>query len=159
MTDNTKKTTVTSPIKGAFFSGVSQKIFGRVGEGYCSANSIVEVPVTNLIVSNIKSGVNVGGVVGTYNSEYSGTLSFSIYNASSSNHALIYDKTGLIFSGANNAGSRVTGTVSFVGNMIFIYSVNIKYGYGTGAVSLGMPLSYAMLFRIESNYPSIEVTN
>ena len=66
MTDNTKKTTVASPIKGEFFSGVSQKIFGSVGEGYCSSNSVVEVPVTNLISSNIKSGVNVGGVVGSF---------------------------------------------------------------------------------------------
>lgn len=63
--DNTKKTSSYSYIQGAFHSGKVGSIFGKVGEGYCSANSVVSIPVPNLYPENIKKGVIIGGVVGT----------------------------------------------------------------------------------------------
>lgn len=66
ITDNTKKTTTSNAVSGTYYSGTTGKIYGRPGAGYCAAGTVVSVPVTNLAAENIKKGVSVGGVVGTY---------------------------------------------------------------------------------------------
>lgn len=66
ITDNTKKTTTSNAVSGTYYSGTTGKIYGRPGAGYCAAGTVVSIPVTNLAAENIKKGVNVGGVVGTY---------------------------------------------------------------------------------------------
>lgn len=150
MSDNTKKTTPSNPIKGTFYSGTTQKIYARTGEGYCSSNTLMEVPVTNLISSNIKSGVAVGGVVGTYDGLYinGGTATVFLYDHRTSNYGIVYDIEGALFSGSiDNSGKTVT--VNFRGNMIYV---------GTGSMQLssysGCSLVYeggGAIFKATSN--------
>lgn len=54
-------------ITGTFDSGGSNFIKSKVPEdGYYDTSSILQVPVANLVSGNIRSGVNIGGVVGNY---------------------------------------------------------------------------------------------
>ncbi|WP_312071063.1 hypothetical protein [Anaerotignum propionicum] len=92
MSDNTKKTTTSNPIKGSFYSGTSQKIYGKVGEGYCSSSSLVEVPVANLVSYYIRDGINVGGVVGTFK----GTATKGSIAGSNSRFLTIYHGLGVV---------------------------------------------------------------
>lgn len=157
ISDNTRNTTPSNPIKGSFYSGTTNKIFAKVGEGYCSSNTLIEVSIKNLMPENIKSGINIGGVAGTFKPEHSGILKFNIYNASSVSSVNIYDKRGLIYTGPS--GCNAVDEVAFSGNMIIVNSVNIRRGSGTGVVSLGSSDRYSMLFRIESDNPNIAVTD
>lgn len=57
-------------ITGSFKSGGTKYIRGSIPEdGYYNKSSILQVPVTNLTASNIRNGINVGGVVGTYSGD------------------------------------------------------------------------------------------
>ncbi|WP_313524790.1 hypothetical protein [Anaerotignum sp.] len=93
MTDNTKRTTTSNSIRGTFLSGATEQIFGKTGEGYCSTNSLIRIPVANLKPENIKSGVNVGGVVGNVipkPTEISGFYISTIYPSSVAEVSDIY---------------------------------------------------------------------
>ena len=64
--DNTKKTSTSIAINGTFHSGQTGAVFAKGIKGYSNENSLVKVPIINLRPENIKKGVNVGGVVGTF---------------------------------------------------------------------------------------------
>lgn len=69
-------------ITGSFKSGGTKYIRGSIPEdGYYNKSSILQVPVTNLTSSNIRNGINVGGVVGTYSGDlFSGEVVVKIEN-------------------------------------------------------------------------------
>lgn len=66
MQNYTGATATASSVKGSFNSGSSGKVFSNTPKGYYSDLSILETPVTNLSSTNIKSGVNIGGIVGSF---------------------------------------------------------------------------------------------
>lgn len=54
-------------VSGSFSSGFPGYITGTVNyDGHYSTTSKIQIPVANLSTENIKKGVNIGGVVGTY---------------------------------------------------------------------------------------------
>lgn len=54
-------------VDGTFDSGTTGYITGKISQdGHYSAGSKLKIPVANLSAGNIKSGVNIGGIVGTY---------------------------------------------------------------------------------------------
>ena len=68
ITNNINKT-----ITGSFNNGAAGYVTCKNIAGYANNSTIVKTPITNLKAANIKSGVNVGGVVGSY----SGNVSIS----------------------------------------------------------------------------------
>lgn len=67
-------------VTGTFDSGGSNYVRGKIPEdGHYDTSSILRVPVTNLVSGNIRSGVNIGGVVGTYSGTlFTGTVTVKI---------------------------------------------------------------------------------
>ncbi|WP_313525503.1 hypothetical protein [Anaerotignum sp.] len=120
MTDNTKKTTTSSPIMGTFSSGATEQIFGKTGEGYCSANSLIRIPVANLKPENIKNGVNIGGVVGNVLPLNKGVLTYDVYNAASNYAPTIVDGCGNRITDGTGGSGSIRGTGNYVGNAIFV---------------------------------------
>lgn len=54
-------------VTGTFDSGGANFIKGKIAEGgYYDASSILQIPVSNLVSGNIRNGVNIGGVVGSF---------------------------------------------------------------------------------------------
>jgi len=90
MTDNSSKTSTSSYITGTFKSGTTGYVFATGTAGYYSANTYIRVPVTNLKAANIKSGVTIGGVAGTYTvaeTPATSSLTVSITNYSDSGYS------------------------------------------------------------------------
>lgn len=155
MTDNTKKTTTSNPIRGTFSSGATQKIFGRTGEGYCNSSSLIEISVTNLVAPNIKNGVNVGGVIGSYEGVYpnSGVLTI---NKQMSYKITVKDKTGQIYASINGQEDYFkTFTVNFSGPAIYIECNYDGIIVNSGAVGINTRGSCFILAT--NNSPSITV--
>ena len=74
MNDLSKKTTVSNYVNATLNSTASNNVNGYVyvnpsnktNEGYITTSTLIRVPVANLSPTNIKSGVKVGGVTGTW---------------------------------------------------------------------------------------------
>lgn len=71
--NNTAKTGTATAVTGTFVEGATGVIFGKPGEGYNAANTLISIPVLNLAAANIKTGVSIGGVTGTYGGTYTVT--------------------------------------------------------------------------------------
>lgn len=89
-------------VNGTFDSGTAGYITGRISQaGHYSTTSKLKIPVTNLAAANIKKGVNIGGIVGTYETPappgtgFNGTITVSIsYFNGSGNSYSIYNAKG-----------------------------------------------------------------
>ena len=71
--NNTAKTGTATAVTGSFVEGATGAIYGKPGEGYNAANTLISIPVLNLAAANIKTGVSIGGVTGTYGGTYTVT--------------------------------------------------------------------------------------
>lgn len=165
ISDNTKKTTPSNPVKGTFYSGTSQKVYGKVGEGYCSSGTLVEVPVTNLIAPFIKKGINIGGVVGSYTEGISFSKVFGQYRIEGSGYysdqnitlrsypLVITRGTNFILESSGSSNLRIVG----VGENIYAYIFYVtKRGTGT---STGYQDAYSFLDisnRISNNVLNLD---
>ena len=139
--------TGTMPDNGNVDSAIAN---GVLKEGYTSGGTI-----QNLSAGNIKSGVSIGGVTGTYKDEHSGILTFNIYNASSASSVRIYDRTGVIYT-APKPGN-VSGVVNFVGNVILISQAINADVISTieGLEDLNYTISDQWLFAVSSDNPKL----
>lgn len=118
-----------SALGSNFYSGGIEYVKGQLlTSGYFSNTTKVEVPVANLKPENIKKGVNVGGVVGTVNATFSGTLTYNIYSGRSISAPSIVDGCGNMIHDGSNGTYSISGTSPFVGNAIFVYNTyNVAY--------------------------------
>lgn len=66
MTDHSAKTSTSSYATGTFKATTTNYVFGTPAAGYYSGSSFVRIPLTNLAAANIKSGVKIGNITGTY---------------------------------------------------------------------------------------------
>ncbi len=115
MTDNSGKTSTSSYVAGTFKSGTTGYVFAAPSvTGYYTTSTFIRVPVSNLSAANIKSGVSVGGVAGTFTSD-----------ATAAAADIISGKTAYV------KGSKITGTASSYG-----YKWTLKIVNNTGG-SLG----------------------
>lgn len=71
--NNVSKTTTVGAVSGTFSSGTTGTIYAKSGVGYNGPNTLLHVPVTNFASTNIKSGVAIGGLTGSYIGEYTDT--------------------------------------------------------------------------------------
>lgn len=129
MTDNSAKTSTSSYVTGTFKSGTTGYVFATPTAGYCSASTYIRVPVANLSAVNIKKGVSIGGVVGTYDPlldqtllvdppSYTGTLN-------STKITDIYTDSPITL-----CTFKMSGTVKFYVRTVisgYRYSTNVKY--------------------------------
>ena len=111
MTDNSGKTSTSSYVAGTFKSGTTGYVFAAPSvTGYYTTSTFIRVPVSNLSAANIKSGVSVGGVAGTFTSD-----------ATAAAADIISGKTAYV------KGSKITGTASSYG-----YKWTLKIVNNTG---------------------------
>lgn len=129
MTDNSAKTSTSSYVTGTFKSGTTGYVFATPTAGYCSASTYIRVPVANLAAGNIKKGVSIGGVAGTYDPlldqtllvdppSYTGTLN-------STKITDIYTDSPITL-----CTFKMSGTVKFYVRTVisgYRYSTNVKY--------------------------------
>lgn len=161
MTDNTKKTTTSNPIKGTFYSGATQKVFGKVGGGYCSASSLVEILVVNLKSENIKSGVSVGGVVGTNKDEPSFIADVNLF--SDSTYLMFHDSMGYICDISfprEETGEYVNPSCRIHGTLVVLWAVGRNTKLVSGRDFNVLPnigMQYTSLGRITGPNPVIRV--
>jgi len=102
MTDNSAKTSTSSYVAGTFKSGTTGYVFATGTAGYYSASTYIRVPVTNLSAGNIKKGVTVGGVAGTYDPPALFTVTVTVsYGAGymCGGGCTIYDNNGTKYTG------------------------------------------------------------
>lgn len=66
MTDHSAKTSTSSYATGTLKATTTNYVFGAPAAGYYSGSSFVRIPLTNLAAANIKSGVKIGNITGTY---------------------------------------------------------------------------------------------
>lgn len=161
MSDNTKKTTISNPIKGTFYSGSTAKVFGKVGEGYCSANSLIEIPVAHLSPENIKSGVNIGGIIGTNKDEPCFIADVNLFSDSSylSFHDSMDYVCNINFS-RSEVGTYVNPSCLIHGTLVVLWAVgrNTKLVSGRDFIALpGIGMQYTSLGRITGPNPVIRV--
>lgn len=128
--DNTNKKSTTNYIDGIFYHGHSGAIFSKGLKGYSDENTVVRVPVTNLIPSNIKKGVNVGGVIGTLEEVpqkvFMGVLQYkSLKNNSSSATGKIYDATGETKYRMQQSEDNFI-SINIVGNIVLVHWLPIS---------------------------------
>lgn len=148
ISDNTKKTTPSNPIKGTFYSGTSQKIYARTGEGYCSSSTLVEVPVGNLVSYYIKEGINVGGVVGTYK----GTAIKGSITGNSSRFLTIYHGLGVV--------PDMFHAISFEeGSRRTIKRIRYDRDLGDPFITTGDNLGIQGKYTIDSNAVYLEISD
>ncbi len=132
MVDNSGKTSTSSYVAGTFRSGTTGYVFASPTAGYCSANTYIRVPVTNLSAANIKKGVSIGGITGTYdssNTTYTLTINYNNASQSNFNTLVITDKTGTIKSLSGDFATNFPLTVTITGDTVSIrYYVRDTFG-------------------------------
>ncbi len=128
MVDNSGKTSTSSYVAGTFRSGTTGYVFASPTAGYCSANTYIRVPVTNLSAGNIKKGVNIGGVAGTYNpTDEIGELSKLTYTVTVESQYrdnivyIVYDNRD---DGASDGGNIYLSGVHAFNSVIRVRTVN-----------------------------------
>lgn len=141
--DYRAKTTAANSVTGTYSSGASGYIYAKTPAGLYSANSILKVAVTNLVAGNIKYGVTIAGVKGTWegyvNDEYNlynaGTVSSDIgsWNSSTSKAAnsnvasVTYASSYIQFTLEDGSGSTSDGPSGRIESNNYLRENSYKY--------------------------------
>lgn len=151
-------------ITGSFKSGGTKYIRGSIPEdGYYNKSSILQVPVTNLTASNIRNGINIGGVVGTYSGDlFSGEVVVKINrirdsSATITGYSDLGKKIGLeyiISHKTDNSGwlvrkrsvtSSTQGTITEVGTYNSLSEIELNLTIDKGLITKPLYTSISVL--------------
>lgn len=110
MPDFSTNNATTTAKNSTFSSGVTGAVYAKpTEEGYYTSDTQIKVPITNLKPANIKKGVNIGGVTGTY--DPSSGLTATASDVTKGKTAFI---GGKVTTGTSTAKKWTTASVSNV---------------------------------------------